>query len=81
MDCKLLYCIFQIEQVKVKPGVHTIVFESYGPASVVVTGSTLVTFRHGFSTFKPAFLKETATKPIPGMNKLMKYKESQLFKF
>ncbi|XP_039747746.1 hemicentin-1-like isoform X2 [Pararge aegeria] len=49
------------------PGLYTIVLDKdiNSPTSVVVTGSTSVTFQHGFSTFIPSTINDTSTKPIP----------------
>ncbi|XP_045778362.1 hemicentin-1-like [Maniola jurtina] len=57
-----------IGKLKTKPGVYKIILnsdDSSKPTSVVITGSTSVTFRHGFSPFIPSTINETSTKPIP----------------
>ncbi|XP_034836584.1 hemicentin-2-like [Maniola hyperantus] len=57
-----------IGKLKTNPGVYTIIMNSDAsskPTSVVITGSTAVTFRHGFSPFIPSTINETSTKPMP----------------
>nr|XP_026491834.1 hemicentin-1-like isoform X1 [Vanessa tameamea] len=50
-----------------KPGVYTIELSSNSKTSVVVTGSTSVSFQHGFAYVKPASINETSTMPVPGV--------------
>ncbi|CAG9571838.1 unnamed protein product [Danaus chrysippus] len=53
-----------ILKLDVKPGIYKMVLDDFGQTSVVITGSTSVSFQHGFSTVMPSTLNETSTKPI-----------------
>ncbi|XP_046970773.1 hemicentin-1-like [Vanessa cardui] len=56
-----------ISKLNAKPGIYTIDLSSDGKTSVVVTGSTSVSFQHGFAYVKPASINETSTMPVPGV--------------
>ncbi|XP_052744750.1 hemicentin-1 isoform X2 [Bicyclus anynana] len=58
----------RVAKLETKPGLYRVILNnasSRKPTSVIVTGSTSVTFQHGFSTFKPSTINETSTRPIP----------------
>ncbi|XP_050355402.1 hemicentin-1-like [Nymphalis io] len=56
-----------IRKLIARPGVYTIDLSSNGRTSVVVTGSTSVSFQHGFSYLKPESINETSSMPVPGV--------------
>ncbi|KAG6454119.1 hypothetical protein O3G_MSEX008521 [Manduca sexta] len=57
-----------------KPGVYTAKVGSKSDTTVVITGTTTIDFQHGFSTFKPASIKDTATRPQPEVNSYLSIK-------
>ncbi|XP_047998506.1 hemicentin-2-like [Leguminivora glycinivorella] len=66
-DITRLSEIAVVKVVDVKPDVYTVEVGSEDETHVVVSGSTTVHFQHGFSTVRPSNIKETVTRPVPGV--------------
>ncbi|XP_061717385.1 hemicentin-2-like [Cydia pomonella] len=65
-----------VKVVGVTPDVYTVEVGSEDETHVVVSGSTTVHFQHGFSTVSPSDIKDTVTRPVPGVKSHLSIKLS-----
>ncbi|XP_063623127.1 hemicentin-2-like [Cydia splendana] len=65
-----------VKVVGVTPGLYTVQVRSKGETHVVVSGTTSVHFQHGFSTISPSDIKDTVTRPVPGVKSHLSIKLS-----
>ncbi|XP_063366378.1 hemicentin-2-like [Cydia amplana] len=65
-----------VKVVGVTPDVYTVEVGSEDETHVVVSGSSTVHFQHGFSTVSPSDIKDTVTRPVPGVKSHLSIKLS-----